>query len=120
MRITLDVAKTRYDVGDLGIIVINMLLEVIRFELVPWPDIVSNHPWSIDFKRWWDARRGDLSVNWDESGARYHIVQDAQWLYGFVINSQDRVEGLVVRSHLKIKPRVTRANGAIFIYSGRK
>jgi hypothetical protein len=44
MRITLDVAKTRYDVGDLGIIVINMLLEVIRFELVPWPDIVSNHP----------------------------------------------------------------------------
>lgn len=56
----------------------NILLDVSRSELiVPWPLLISAHPWSIDLREVCADIRGYFSVNWVDKGVRNHIEQEA-------------------------------------------
>jgi len=94
-----------------GILLIRVLFNVINERFAPWPDITSNHPWSIVFIKWWDEIRGAFIRNWDDKGAKYHIEQDAQWLYCCLIKIERLLEVLEVIDHPIRRPIRTIMSG---------
>ena len=68
----------RYIVGCFGVIwskIFELSIDVLN---VPWPDIISNHPWSMFFIYWWAVCKGIFIINWVDSGTRFHIIHEAK------------------------------------------
>jgi hypothetical protein len=86
---------------------------------VPCPDIISSHPWSIDFIYWWAVIKGAFIINWVERGTRNHIMQLAKWVFDKSIISDFDLDELVLIVQAIAKPRVIIKIGRSLMSIGR-
>lgn len=82
---------------------------------IPWAEVISNHPWSIDFMELRQVFIGDFSRACEERGTRNHI-KAFMWLS---IGAIEDGEVEVVFSSIRIAPATVTMRAGSFNMGGR-
>lgn len=95
-----------------------MLAWDVAVKNAPWPDIISNHPWSIVFMKWCAVFNGAFIINWVDNGTKYHIIHLAKWDNGSKDERDFIVDGFELIIQANNNPVLIINNGSSLINIG--